>query len=251
MYTDEELDKLESEEHSITEETIIAMLLIISHAEKDLEKELRRFYQEFGKDGVVTYQQARKWVSSKDHRKRCVVLYLYLSDVLDQVLDDLNTQFKLLSDKIITKEGEFFDVDLDIDKLLLTWGADDLDWLDRLEEDVRLWDAYLTSDLKRSFLKRAHIDDVLESLHNRFDSIEKIIRNLALTESTAIGSVARRAIFKQLGFSKYRFYSRPDERRCETCGSLHGLIFPISAYEIGVTASPLHPRCRCWEVPIK
>lgn len=251
MYTDEQLDKLEQEEHSITEEAIIAMLLIISNAEKNLEKELRRFYQEFGKDGVVTYQQTRKWVSSQDHRKRNTVLYLYLSDVLSKALEDLDKQFKLLTESIVTKESKFFDVDLDHDKLLLTWGADDLNWLDRLEEDVELWDAYLTSDWKRFFLQRKHIDNVLESLHDRFDSIEKIIKNLALTESTAIGSIARRAIFKELGFSKYRFYSRPDERRCETCGSLHGLVFPISAYEVGVTASPLHPRCRCWEVPIE
>ena len=166
-------------------------------------------------------------------------------------MEDLTEQFKLLEKGLITKESKFFDVDLDADKLLLTWGADDLDWLDRLEEDVKLWDAYLTSDFKRNFLQRKQIDDVLKSLHDRFDSIERIIQNLALTESTAIGSMARRAIFKELGFGKYRFYSRPDERRCEVCGSLHGLIFPISAYEVGVTASPLHPRCRCWEVPIR
>ena len=57
-------------------------------------------------------------------------------------------------------------------------------------------------------------------------------------------------IFKKLGINRYGFYSRVDERRCEYCGSLHGKTFPITAYEVGVTASPIHPRCRCWEVPI-
>ena len=80
--------------------------------------------------------------------------------------------------------------------------------------------------------------------------MNSILNKLALTESTAVGSIARREIFKELGIKKYQFFTKPDERRCETCGAMHGLIFPISAYEIGVTASPLHPHCRCWEVPI-
>ena len=99
-------------------------------------------------------------------------------------------------------------------------------------------------------LETVDVTAVLNLLDKRFDSIESIIQTLGLTESTAVGSLARRKIFAELGIAKYRFYTRPDERRCETCGSMHGLIFPISAYEVGVTASPIHPRCRCWEVPI-
>ena len=251
MYTDEELDKLESEEHSITEEAIITMLLTLSTTQSELEKELRNFYQKYGKDGVVTYNEARKWVSDKDHRKRLVVLYLYFADSFRKALSDLTDEFESMVKEIMKKESDFFDVDLDIDKLILSdWGADELNWLDRLEEDVELWLANINSDIKRSLLKRDNITTVLEQLDNRFTTMEKVIRTLVQTESTAVGSLARRLIFKELGIKKYRFYSRPDERRCEVCGSLHGLIFPISAYEIGVTASPLHPRCRCWEVPI-
>jgi SPP1 gp7 family putative phage head morphogenesis protein len=105
-------------------------------------------------------------------------------------------------------------------------------------------------DIKQSFLKRKSIDDVLLKLDKRFTSMEYVLTTLGLSESTAVGSMARQMIFQQLGISKYQFYTKADERTCETCGSMHGLIFPISAYEVGVTASPLHPRCRCWEVPI-
>ena len=94
------------------------------------------------------------------------------------------------------------------------------------------------------------IDDVIKQLDKRFNSIEKVLDTLVLSESTAIGSMARRLAFRELGINKYQFFTRADERTCEVCGGMHGLTFPISAFEVGVTASPLHPRCRCWEIPI-
>lgn len=63
MWSDEQFEKLEEEERNHTNEAIIAMLLVIAMAKDDIEKELRNFYQKYGKDGVVTYQEARKWVS--------------------------------------------------------------------------------------------------------------------------------------------------------------------------------------------
>ena len=75
MYTEEELEKLESEEMSAIEESLLAIALIISKLRLDVRKELISFYQKYGSDGVVTYKKARQWVSSTDHRKRIFVLY--------------------------------------------------------------------------------------------------------------------------------------------------------------------------------
>lgn len=251
MWTDEQFDELEQEEHSLTEEAIIAMLLLLGVTHDELTKELRDFYSKYGNDGVVTYQEARKWVSSKDHTKRINLLLVVLGDRFTTLLDDLTDSFDSFIPDIIAKESKFFNVELDVDDLMyIKWGADDLNWLTRLEDDVNLWLYTVTSDIKQGFLKQVDIDTILETLDKRFVSMEKVLKRLALTESTATGSIARRQIFKELGIKKYRFYAREDERTCEHCGSLHGLIFPITAYEVGVTASPIHAHCRCWEVPI-
>lgn len=250
MYSIEELDELEQEEHSLTEEAIAIMLLQLSEVHKELEKELRSFYQKYGKDGVVTYQQARKWVDSNDHRKRLFVLYLIMNNHFDKALVEIEKEFASMLDHVIEKECEYFGEDVK-DKVAFTWGVDDLDYSKRLKDNFDLWKTQIQIDLKRSLLQRKHIDKVLEELDNRFTTIDKVIEKLTLTESTAVGSLTRQQIMKALGYSKYRFYSRPDERRCDQCGSLHGLVFPMTAYEVGVTASPIHPRCRCWEVPIK
>ena len=73
MYTDEQFEQLEQEELEITEEEIALMLLLLSATKSTVEKELRDFYSKYGKDGVVTYQEARKWISSADHRRRLTV----------------------------------------------------------------------------------------------------------------------------------------------------------------------------------
>lgn len=252
MYTEEEFITLEEEERELTDEAIAAILLILASTKNNLEKELRDFYHKYGKDGVVTYSEARKWVSEQDHRRRLTAITLYATLEFASALDKMKVEFEKMLKSVIGKETGFFDVEIDLDAILnMAWGEDLSTWLTRLEADVDLWNVRIASDWKKAFLKGDSLDDVLEQLNKRFKSIQNITEALGLSESTAIGSLARQKIFKELGITKYQFYTKPDEMRCERCGSMHGLVFPISAYEVGVTASPIHPRCRCWEVPIK
>lgn len=251
MWTEDDFVALEEEERTLTDEAIVALLLSLSLTHSELEKEIRSFYQKYGKDGVVTYSDARKWVDEKDHRRRLTVLLLFLANSFDRLHSKLNPKFAAFLTAVIQKERDFFDLDLDLEDVLdKPWGIDDSTWFARLADDVDLWTSYVGNDIKRSMLRKENIEDVLNRLDKRFDSIGRIIQRLAYSESTAVGSLARREIFKELGVKKYRYYAREDERTCEVCGSLHGLVFPISSYEIGVNASPMHPWCRCWEVPI-
>ena len=253
MYNEEQYIALEQEERELTDEAIALMLLILAETHSRLERELRDFYYKYGKDGVVTYAEARKWVGDNDHRRRLTALLMYISENFNTLNTELCPKFKSMLAAVIGKELEFFDVNNEniADKPLdEPWSADDKTWLERLEDDIALWCAYILFDIKQAFHKRQHIDAVLAKLGRRFKSMAYVLETLALSESTAVGSMARRMIFQQLGIGKYQFYTKADERTCETCGSMHGLVFPMSAYEVGVTASPLHPRCRCWEVPI-
>lgn len=252
MWTEEQFIELEQEERTITDEGILAMILLLGIVKGNLEKELRAFYQKYGKDGVVTYTEARKWVSEQDHTKRLTALTMYMSGEFEKILPKATDEFEKLLRAVIQKESGFFDIEVDEDKILeKKWGNDESTWDERLEDDILLWVLYFANDWKRAMLQRKHLDDVLKQLDKRFNSIESVLTTLGLSESTAVGSLVRQKIFRELGYTKYQFYTKADERTCETCGSMHGLIFPMSAYEVGVTASPVHPRCRCWEVPIR
>lgn len=249
MYSEQQYIDLEQEEFEITEEALAIMLLFLASTRGNLEKELRSFYQKYGQDGVVTYAEARKWVSEQDHQRRLTALLLFISGEFTLVYSNLERHFRKFLTEVIGKESTFFGVKVDVNKLLSRpWGLDDLHWLDRLEADVNLWKATIAKDIKQAMHRGARLDDVLNQLDKRFNSIDKVLKKLGLSESTAVGSLSRQEIFKELGVTKYRFYTKADERTCGECGPLHGKVFPISAFEPGVTASPIHPYCRCWEV---
>ena len=251
MWSEEDFIALEQEELEITEEAIVAMILALGVLKSNLEKELREFYSKYGKDGVVTYHEARKWVSEKDHRRRLTVLMLLVGDAFTTTSAEWERQFKRFLTEVISKESAFFEKQVDVDKILTKkWGEDDLFWLERLAFYTNRWAAIFSSDIKQSILRQDDLESVLKQIEKRTKSIENLLITIGLSESTAINSFARLDIFKQLGIGKYQIYTKVDERRCETCGELHGKIFPMSAYEVGVTASPFHRRCRCWEVPI-
>jgi SPP1 gp7 family putative phage head morphogenesis protein len=251
MWNESDFINLEQEELEITEEELVAMLAILSVVKSDLEKELRDFYSRYGKDGVVTWKEARKWISEKDHRRRFTVLLLFIGDKFDSAFSEWAEHFRKFLVEVAEKESEFFGVPIDIDKILYKkWDVNDLYWLERFEYDVDLWKATILNDIKQAIKCGDSLDSILEKLEKRTNSIESVLTTLALSESTAIGSFARQGIFKKLGIGKYQIYTKNDERRCETCGAMHGRIFPMNAYEVGVTASPFHKRCRCWEVPI-
>lgn len=251
MWTEEQFIALEQEERVITDEAILIMLLVLAGVRGNIEKELRDFYSKYGKDGVVTYAEARKWISEQDHRRRLTALFTYVGGEFLTTLGKLETHFREFLTSIVTKEGSFFGISLNVDKLLeKPWGIDELYWLERLENDINLWQGHINKDIKHAILQRRSLEEVIMLMDTRFNSIDKALKNLGLSESTAIGSLSRQEIFKELGIAKYQFFTKPDERRCDICGAMHGLVFPVSVYEVGVTASPIHPRCRCWEVPI-
>lgn len=249
IYNEKALERLENSEHEMTEEALIKLFASITSSQTEMERELRLFYEKYGKDGVVTYTEARKWLSERNHQSRLSYLTLLIGTLFSNLFGNLSPSFETLVKSVVAKEFDFFGVAIDEPKL--KWGADNATWKDRLADDVTAWEASVMTEITRSILIKKNIDDVIKDLDKRFVTIQNIVKRLAITETTAVGSIARKAAFKELGITKYKYYAREDERTCEQCGALHGLVFPMSAYEPGVTASPIHASCRCWEVPIK
>lgn len=254
MWTDEQLDEFEQEEHELTLEELAVLVLLLREVKGDVIKEITDFYRKYGKDGVVTYNEARKYVSAKNRKRRLAVLFSFITNKFDSVKSDFRTNLRNTLSTIVNKESEFFGVKFpkELDTFLMrTWGADDMNWSDRLDNNVNRWLFNLENDIKQAFVRRQNIDDVIELIEKRFGTMENVLERLVGSESSAMSSSARREIFKELGIERYRYYAREDERTCEICGSMHGLVFPISQYEVGVTAPLMHANCRCWTVPVQ
>ena len=241
MWTDEQFEELEQQELQETLALFASLVLFIGRAHDNLEDKLSSFYQKYGTDGVMTYADARKIVSDKDRRKRINVLMLDIQREFVNLQSLMEVVFDELEEKILTTEFDFFDVERPDDFKLNRWGADNTTWDVRLDSDIRVWMYNVQKDVKQALTKGASVDEVLEDLDKRFGTIERVTRRLIISESSAFTTIARKDIFKTLGAKSYRYYTKADERVCDECGPMHGKTFPMAAYEIGVTAPPIHP----------
>lgn len=66
-----------------------------------------------------------------------------------------------------------------------------------------------------------------------------------MTESAAFSSAARKDCFNELDVEMFEFVAALDHHTCDLCGEMDGKVFKMSEYQVGVTAEPLHPCCRC------
>lgn len=251
MYTDEELETLAKEEDGITEKALISMIALVRKTNSELAKELTDFYNKYGKDGIVTYAEANKWVSERNHSHRLTALLFAINFAFRDLNNPIKIKFEKMIESIADREGLFFDIDLELEKLKTQkWGVDDKNWEQRLNNNLMLLEAKTILDIKHAIATREPLPTVLEKVDKRFDSFEKTLTTLAITECAVAITMGRRMIFKALNLNSYRYYARQDERTCEICGDLHGRIFPLSQLEVGVNAPSMHPRCRCWIKPL-
>lgn len=251
MWTEEELEQLEQMQHEMSNEEFALIVAVLLTCRDNLKKEILSFYDQYGTKGVVTYVDSRKRVGSGNNRMRIAVLHEIIDDIFDSRFLEIEKLFKESLIDIIQSEIDFFDTEIDIDELLdFKWGVDNKDWSTRLWAHRDKWSVIIKQDLKRSFLRGDDITTVIGKLIDRFDSAEKALKGLHITEYNAVESEARYRIFKEMAVRNYQYFATLDERTCDTCGEMHGQVFPMTAFEIGVTAPPIHNRCRCFIIPI-
>lgn len=252
--SEQEYEELENTEKNDTENAIALMLAILDDIHEDVDKELTSFYQRYGKDGIVTYAEAQRYISQKNHKRKITLLLSALDDALSDGVSRIELELWDIINKVCETEFDFLGMkqsDYDPTEFYnYQWGDDDKTWKDRLWDDKGLWLAALMSDIKQEMIRGHKISTVIKSLNKRFKSMQTIIERLVQTETVTIRTYAREVIFKISKIKEYIYNTQADERVCEICGPLHKKIFPMSQLEVGVTAPPLHPRCRCWIMPV-
>ena len=83
-----------------------------------------------------------------------------------------------------------------------------------------------------------------------FDVSRASAKRLVVTESSFISAKSRLDGYKETGVETYMISAAWEKRTCDFCADMDRRTFPLSAYEIGVTANPFHPNCRCSTVPV-
>jgi SPP1 gp7 family putative phage head morphogenesis protein len=148
--------------------------------------------------------------------------------------------------------GRFIEVidDKSIEKAALKpWAPDGSNFSSRVWRNKTLLLNTLHTELTQSYIRGASPDKVINNIKDKLDVGKKQAARLVMTESAAVAAMSRKDCYTDLNVERFQFIGTLDMTTCEHCGAMDGKIFEQKDYEIGVSAEPLHPWCRCTTAP--
>lgn len=120
----------------------------------------------------------------------------------------------------------------------------------KITQEVR---EQIKEELKRGYIQGESIPEIAKRLRNTkldkgvWPSVQRRAEVISRTEILRASNQGALYVYRQYQVKRVRWLTAEDERVCDTCGPLHGRIFPID--EIPFGGAPAHPRCRCFIVP--
>ena len=134
--------------------------------------------------------------------------------------------------------------------VLKPWAKDGKNFSQRVWGDQR---AKLVNSLETHLTQAVIRGDSPEKLIKQLTDDFKVARSrastLVMTESAFFASESSKKSMENLGVEKYEIIGTLDSTACGECGSLDGRVYDMAEYEIGRTAPPFHPNCRCTTAP--
>lgn len=129
------------------------------------------------------------------------------------------------------------------------WAQDGKVFSDRIWQDKDRLVRELHTELVQHIIRGESPRKAIERLAKKMNVSRTRAGTLIMTEAAAVSAAARKECFNELDVGKYQIVATLDGLTCELCGSMDRKVFSLSEYEIGITANPFHPRCRCDEAP--
>ena len=107
----------------------------------------------------------------------------------------------------------------------------------------------MVQELTQMIIQGKGVKETSKALSKRLEADYKNCVRLIHTEHSYFMGESTCKAYEELDVEMYQYSSALDKRTCESCGALDGEIFKLSERTVGVNASPLHPMCRCTELP--
>lgn len=129
------------------------------------------------------------------------------------------------------------------------WAQDGKIFSDRIWANKEKLVTNLHTELTQCIVRGESPRIAAERLAKKMNVSKVQAGTLIMTEAAAIASASQKECFKELGMEQYEFDATLDGSTCETCQGMDTKVFPMAQFEVGVTAPPVHPRCRCCVLP--
>ncbi|MBR4863045.1 MAG: minor capsid protein [Oscillospiraceae bacterium] len=129
------------------------------------------------------------------------------------------------------------------------WTADNQTFRDRCWTNKQNLVNSVNTNLTQMIIRGEAPDRAITVISKQFDVSRQKAGRLVMTESAYFASAAQKDCFTALDVERYRIVASLDHETCELCGALDGQVFKMSEYQVGLTAPPFHPWCRCCTCP--
>lgn len=129
------------------------------------------------------------------------------------------------------------------------WTVDDLTFRDRCWTNKQALVNSVNTQLTQMIIRGEAQDKAIAAISHQFKVSRGKAGRLVMTESAAIASAAQKDSFTELGVERFKVVATFDKDTCDICGAMDSQVFKMSEYQVGLTAPPFHPWCRCCTAP--
>lgn len=129
------------------------------------------------------------------------------------------------------------------------WTADNRTFRDRCWTNKQSLVNSVNTELTQMIIRGEAPDRAISAVSHKFNVSKAKAGRLVMTESAAFASSAQKDCFHELGVERFKVVATFDKDTCGLCGAMDGKVFKMSEYQVGLTAPPFHPWCRCCTCP--
>ena len=270
-------------------------------AQREIEKQIARWYQRFADNNNVTIQEARRMLTRKEleelkwdinqyikygeenaingtwmkqlenasaqyHITRLEALKLQTQqsieamfggqlDSIDSAMRDIyksgyyRTAFEI--QKGIGVGWNFATLDKKaIDKVInKPWAVDGKNFSERVWGNRQKLVNELNTELTRNIILGQDPQKAIDAIAKKMNASKNATGRLVMTEEAFFSSAAQKDCFNELDVELFEIVATIDSHTSEICQEMDGKVFPMSQWEVGVTAPPFHVWCRTTTVP--
>lgn len=128
------------------------------------------------------------------------------------------------------------------------WTADNQTFRDRCWTNKQSLVNAVNTQLTQMIIRGEAPDRAISAITHQFGVARSKAGRLVMTESAYFASVGQKDCYGALGVEQYEICSAY-HGVCDFCADMNGKVFKLSDYQIGLTAPPFHPWCRCCTCP--
>ncbi len=129
------------------------------------------------------------------------------------------------------------------------WTTDNQTFRDRCWTNKTALVNSVNRELTQMIMRGEKPDRTINAIAKQFDVAKSKAGRLVMTESAFFAQQSQKDCFNELDVEKCKVVAALDKHTCSICGKLDGTIIKMSDYEVGSTAPPFHPWCRCTTAP--